>query len=231
MDVYLPDERDVLIARYGCGNRKIGPTVFTYSRIAGHPVGNENGTCPGATTGCEAICYAKRIRGAVRDIYLRNGGDDVPAIPAPCQLLRIHISGDFDSVAYIERWIARLGERPDVVAWAYTRSWRVPELLLSLERLRALPNVQLFASMDASHRDLPPVGWRRSWILTDAEDRLARSNTSSPDGYSSKNLLTLVVADDTPSYVCPEETGRARNCEECGYCFDGKTHDVTFLEH
>lgn len=177
--VYLPDMRGVEISRYGFGNYKIGFGVFTYSRLAGAPqpfaqramaremglAMRPQGTCPGATVECEAICYAKRISGPNVEQYQRNSiTDQVPPIPAECKVLRIHISGDFDSVSYIQQWIARLRERPDVTCWAYTRSWRVRDLLPHLVELRALPNMQLFASMDPTCKELPPIGWRRAWI-------------------------------------------------------------------
>lgn len=217
--IFVPDTRGVLLSRYGKGNMKIGADVFTYSKLPG----KEFGSCPGSTAVCEVLCYAKRIGGIVRDIYeVNTNAKDVPPIPHDAKLLRIHVSGDFDTVDYIDAWVARLLERPDVTCWAYTRSWRVPSLLPALERLRALPNVQLFASMDHSS-ELAPTGWRRAWIQND-KDR-ARENIYSYDG---ENHVTL---DGTMSYVCPEETGTKPNCQACGYCFNGKKNDVTFIEH
>lgn len=234
--VYLPDRRDIVLAdRYAKGNNKIGPDVFTYSRFAGF-----EGTCPGATRECEDICYAKRIQGLITTNYENNSVDEVPPIPAEAKLLRIHVSGDFSTYDYIVNWIAQLAKRPDVTAWAYTRSWRVPGLVPALEALRALPNMQLFASMDASTPDLPPLGWRRAWILRTTpkngwpvESRLdlSRQYRMTPQGATFGDLLTRVAMDDTASYVCPEETGVKRNCQECRYCFDGQVNDVTFLEH
>jgi hypothetical protein len=218
--IFLPDTRGVVLSRYGKGNLKIGADVFTYSKLPG----NVN-SCPGSTSVCEVLCYAKRIRGIVRDIYEINTQvhpSDVPPIPAACKLLRLHVSGDFDTVQYIDAWIARLTERPDVTCWAYTRSWRVAELLPALERLRALPNMQLFASVDYSS-ELPPTGWRRAWIQNDRDRH--RENINSWDG---ENHLTI---DGTMSYVCPEELGTKENCQACGYCLHGKRNDVTFIEH
>lgn len=225
--VYLPDTKDVTISRFGEGNLKLGPGVFSYSRSAGALYG----TCPGSTEECEAICFAKRIRGPIAEVYQRNYGSEVPPIPEECTVLRIHVSGDFDSVQYIENWIDRLSERPEVTCWAYTRSWRVPELLPALERLRTLANVQLFASMDPSCEELPPTGWRRAWIWRDAAGHWPMESRL-------KNWQRVPVRSDnqqamdgTPSYVCPEETGRRTDCASCGYCFEGQKHDVTFIEH
>ena len=246
--IYLPDTRGVAEFRYGLGNSKIGPGVYTYSRLPGktgraalgsgyidHFVASLDrmtGTCPGATEECLAICYAARPvaeQGPVARMWRRNSMPDLPPVPEDCRLLRIHVGGDFDTVDYIDRWRGMLLARPDVTAWAYTRSWRVPTLLPALEQLRALPNVQLFASMDKSTRELPPAGWRRAWI--DGDDRLGHQLSERNQRLHFADDLQTVFVDGTSSYVCPEETGRKTNCVECRYCFDGQHKDVTFLEH
>lgn len=253
LTVYLPDTRGVELARYGIGNSKIGFGVYTFSRLAGRTA-----TCPGSTDECEAVCYAKRITGVVQDVYAKNWGDDVPEIPKECQVLRIHVSGDFDSVGYIKNWITRIKERPEVIVWAYTRSWRLDMLLPALEELRALPNMQLFASIDPSTKEMPPAGWRRAWIWREqphviktktwpVERRLSWRGKGTnklaffgkvTDVISQSSAKTfigpmrnMVALDRTPAFVCPEETGHKANCMECGYCFEGQKHDVVFLEH
>ncbi len=177
LHVYLPDTRGVELSRYGKGNLKIGMGVYTYSRLPGitgqtalglrhlddtepGPDSDWRGTCPGATEECQQVCYASRPvaeLGPVSSMWLRNTmNSDVPPIPEDAKLLRLHVGGDFDSVEYIANWYERLAERPDVRCWVYTRSWRT-WLLPALERLRALPNVQMFASMDKSTPELPPA--------------------------------------------------------------------------
>jgi hypothetical protein len=144
----------------------------------------------------------------VLDVHRRNhdSGPGVPDLPEGTKLVRIHVSGDFDSVAYVERWIEIASDNPETLFWAYTRSWRDISIRLSLEKLRALPNVQLFASTDESITESLPYGWRVAWIQGDP-----RANSK--------------------SLTCPEETGKKANCEECGYCFKGRKGDVTFLRH
>ncbi len=229
--VYLPDMRDVTVSRYGKGNVKIGPDVFTYSRIAGRY--ELLGTCPGSTPECEEICYAKRIRGDVKAKYYENSYSEVPPIPEEARLLRIHVSGDFDSPLYIGNWFERLRVRADVTAWAYTRSWRVPSLLSSLEHLRSLPNVQLFASMDVSAEDMPPPGWRIAWI--DGDPRAGRVHgTAAHEVPSVRRFAEFELqytASNTKALICPEETKSVKDCQECGFCFDGKRNDVIFLRH
>lgn len=185
LTVYLPDTRGVVVSPFGCGNFKIGPGVYTYSRLPGRPYKNAlgwpmaqptvdpvhdlrvglrqsdlGGTCPGSSSECEKICYASRPvaeGGPVFQMWQLNSvTPDVPELPEDATLIRLHVSGDFDSVEYIENWRYRLQGRPDVTMWVYTRSWRVPELLPALELLRALPNVQMFASLDVSVKEMPP---------------------------------------------------------------------------
>lgn len=228
--VMIPDTRAVEPHPYGLGNTKIGFGVHTYSRLAGNPaLGNVGGTCPGSSPECEAICYAKRIGGLARYMYEGNAGSDVPPIPAECQILRIHVSGDFDSIDYIASWYNRLKERPDVTAWAYTRSWRVPSLLAALEALRSLPNMQLFASMDESVPEMPPAGWRRAWI--DGDTRAGEPVVMRAHSMEVISKRNFVTADGDRSFICPEETKHKQNCLTCGYCFEGRLHDVTFLRH
>jgi hypothetical protein len=230
--IYTPDTRGVTVSPYGKGNMKIGLECFTFSRLPGLPtalaLGEEkktfplhHGTCPGATEECLSICYARRPveeQGAVYEMWTRNSNTEyVPPIPDECKYLRIHVSGDFSSVEYIQNWIHRLTERPDVKAWAYTRSWRVPEFARALKDLHDLPNIQLFASMDPSTRELPPAGWRRAWI--EGDHRLH------PRTEYTQRAIT------TPSLICPEETKRRANCIECGYCLIGNKSDVTFIRH
>lgn len=230
--VYLPDTRDVELSPYGKGNLKIGPDVYTYSRIAGRY--ELMGTCPGSTEECEALCYAKRIQGIVKEQYYRNSKTPhVPPIPEECKLLRIHVSGDFDSVEYIMNWHLRLLNRPDVTAWAYTRSWRVPALLPALEALRSLDNLQLFASMDRSAEDMPPAGWRIAWIDGDPRAGLPTKVVAHPDEVPPmwNEFQLQATKSGTKALICPEETKSRANCQACRFCFEGSRNDVIFLKH
>lgn len=181
------------------GGSKLGKDVYTYSRT---PID----TCPGASDFCRSHCYALKIKRypTAWTKWAINVNEALPPIPAKARLVRIHVGGDFDSVAYIDDWVEALTSRPDVTAWSYTRSWRVPELLPALERLRGLPNMQLFASVDPTITDTTPTGWRVAYVVNDWDSR---------------------------GYACPEQTGRKDSCQDCGYCFRGQKNDVQFKEH
>ncbi len=211
LEVFLPDTRGVW-SRWGRGNLKIGPNVYTYSKLPGRPtLEGHGGTCPGASPECLSVCYAFRIQSTplVWSTYEENTrrGADLPELPADAKIVRVHVSGDFDTVEYVGSWVRLAATRREVQFFAYTRSWRVPDLLPALERLRALSNFQLFASMDRSIPEPPPAGWRVSWLEND-DRRLG-----------AKSLL------------CPETTGEKANCEQCRYCFVGQRNDVTFPIH
>ena len=197
-----------MIAKGGKGNTKIGPGVFTFSMTAGPE--SVGGTCPGASDWCAAHCYAMRLTRytSVRDRFSENADATragmMPEIPAKARSYRIHVSGDFHSAEYVEAWRTVVRSRPEVHFYAYTRSWRVPEIVSALESLRAEPNMQLFASVDASIAELPPSDWRVAYI--DGDPRFTGID-------------------------CPEQTGRKANCEECGYCIRGKRGNVNFSTH
>lgn len=244
--VYLPDTRGVEISPFGRGNLKLGPGVYTYSRLPGRPEapalggtsGEVGGTCPGASNECLAICYAARPvaeHGVVAAMWRENSyASDVPELPDDAKLLRLHVSGDFDSYDYIVNWITRMVERPDVTMWVYTRSWRMPHLLPALEVLRALPNVQMFASMDGSVPEIPPEGWRRAWIDGDPRAGVVYDvNGHSAAAYAAFDdaFHLEITQDGTKAILCPEETGKTANCEDCEFCFKGQRNDVVFLKH
>jgi len=183
------------------GNHKIGTGkhIATWSRTPGT-------TCPGMSEAC-AICYAVTMMryDSVAKGWAERTVAPLPMIPASIEICRIHVAGDFDTVEYIQSWIDKVRAHPNVMFWAYTRSWRIPELLPSLERLRAEPNMQLFASTDSTISESTPTGWRVAYLET--------------ENYTTSGI------------VCPEQSGKKENCDQCKYCFKGQKGDVRFLPH
>jgi len=193
---------------FGESNTKLG-NVFTFSlpsRI----------TCPGASSWCRKHCYAKRYerlrptcRKAYRDNYdlakiterfVRIMTGVLPRI-LPC--MRIHTSGDFFSADYINAWKEICSEFPQVRFWTYTRSWSVPDLLPSLEELRSLDNVSLFASTDPTMK-LPPKDWRTAFIACDPR---------------------------AEGIACRTQNSEESSCLDCGYCFGDTGGNVVFKVH
>lgn len=189
------------------GNKKVG-RVWTFSLPSLI-------TCPGASEWCREHCYARKVerlrpncRAYMRNLALSLVPDQLieqvlEALPDDAPVVRIHVGGDFYSAEYTESWQRICETRPDTQFWAYTRSWSIPNLQASLDKLRSLKNVELFASVD-SDMPLPPEDWRVAFIEGD-------SRVSGLD--------------------CPHQQGQVASCLDCGYCFRKKTGNVVFQIH
>lgn len=198
------------------GNTKLG-TIYNFSGLSIH-------TCPGKTGLCSKICYdawghktftndGKNLRQAAWYSYLAETDpealfdqliDEIRMFGT--EWIRAHVGGDFFNILMIEVWRRVAQHYRDKRFLAYTRSWRIPELLPALEALRIEPNVELFASVDSETGD-PPAGWRAAPF----------------EGTDFKTERKTVI--------CPYETGKAKNCLSCGICFKDLGVNVLFPFH
>src|SRR5262245_34717369 len=116
--------------RLTLGNGKLGDGIYVFSLPA-------LTTCPGATPVCQRHCYALRGRVLLqRRRYHANLAATRHAafVPAMCReihrrfvgCVRVHVSGDFYSAAYVRAWTDIARACPQTKFFAYTRSWRVP---------------------------------------------------------------------------------------------------------
>lgn len=217
MRTHLVEDRRAEVSPWGRGNSKLGAGIYTYSKLPGRV----DGSCPGSTDACEEYCYAKRLvlNPWVWKLLTENTerGDALPPLPDDAKIVRFHVSGDFDTADYVRSWIALALARPKVKFFGYTRSWRCDELLPALEEFRALPNVFLWASVDAEMATLPPDGWKIAWVEDDPRV---------------KKVGNHYIANGRAAIACPEEAGIVKDCETCGFCFK-KRHDIdlVFLKH
>lgn len=137
------------------------------------------------------------------------------------KILRVHVSGDFYSVAYIKKWYRIVRDSPDVTFFAYTRSWRLPAMRQELLRLAALPNFFLWWSVD-----------RESGPTTVEKQIEGMAYLSTNDGDFPNYPVDLVFRDLVKSrrrydpygnWICPYEQGIDRQvtitCTKCGYCY------------
>jgi hypothetical protein len=195
------------------GNGKVGKHVSIVNRQAGT-------TCPGKSPWC-IHCYAEH--GNFKRFGLQaKFGAKILELPVNIrELFRWHVSGDFDTIAYINMAIDYMMAHPCTKFWAYTRSWDVPELLPALETMRALPNMQLFASVDETMVE-PPTGWRVAFLETD------------------NRFSGVTCLEQACSKTCPPDCdGKPKNghvaimpdCEACTYCFRKPKGNVRFLLH
>jgi len=197
-------------------NSKLGRSVAAFSIPAIK-------TCPGATQYCQSVCYANKgcfrfpnvISSYDNNYKISLTNDFVDMINKEIKLyrkltaIRIHPSGDFYNIDYIEKWIEIVKANPKVKFWAYTRSWRMPNLLPHLKTLSEFDNIELFASTDSTTSESPP-----SWLRI-ADVQVTWDNADS-------------------SYVkCPAQKNKNITCDKCTYCFKqskGK-QNVIFKEH
>lgn len=214
-------------------NSKLGPLIHSWSIPAG-----KQWSCPGESRLCAVRCYAKKgffRMGNVKDCHVRNfeymHNDDfadwmVSAIKGSfSQVVRIHVSGDFKTVEYLRKWRYIISKLPRVTFFAYTRSWRVEELLPELLHLTSYPNMRLWWSMDRETGPAPYIpGIRRAYMaISDVDAKLAPADCD------------LVFRDDPDTVlkkangvqVCPEENGVETkygiNCSRCGICWKRAT--------
>ena len=193
----------------GEGNTKVGENVMTFSLPS-------KTTCPGASTWCLKHCYAgryERNRPCCRTAYEANlaltndpqkfAETFIGVLPRIFTCFRIHVGGDFYSPDYCDAWVQICRAFPQTLFWVYTRSWNVPELLEPLERLRSLPNIQVFASIDPD-MPLPPREWRRAFVSADER---------------------------AVGISCNSQMGVHGSCYVCGICFRRRHGDVVFKVH
>ncbi|MCP4493348.1 MAG: hypothetical protein GY820_39490 [Gammaproteobacteria bacterium] len=202
----------VLKSGLSFGNGKLSRRIGSFSlpRVT---------TCPGMSEWCKLFCYMAKLEIAYASmlasyhanvenstVHPREWSDAMVRDIERKRVLdavRIHVDGDFHSAPYVRAWIAIIRACPDVRFYAYTRSWAVKRLRKSLEELRSLPNMTLFASMDPTMEN-PPAGWRVAWIEGDPRAK---------------------------GPICPEQQGRKANCAECGICFRSGARNIRFQTH
>ena len=209
-------------------------------------------TCPGRTEECSKDCYAVnliRIYKVVDAKYARNlkltsspkfVSYMVKEIPINCQF-RIHVSGDFKNAKYIHNWIKICKARPDVMFYAYTRSWRKAPLWKAILALHDLPNININLSVDDETGEPKRSGanllrWCYltktdnvpSWIRDD--DIVFRSNhlgqkrrrkNAVKKGLNPNKIAPLVKK--LGGKVCPLEQGQDIpnfSCAKCRLCVD-----------
>lgn len=207
-----------------------------------------NGSCPGATSACESVCYAGKIEkqykavltrmtdnltilsGMTRDEMVAALTVVVETFVAACEKrnaekrFRIHHDGDFFSIAYAEAWAIVVRAFPDVTFWVYTRSF-VPVLNV-VPVIAGITNLAVYLSIDSENEA------HAKGILADYPDVNAAYLGKTWDD---AQAIANNVRGDKPVAKCPEltkalplitaENGGA--CNACGLCVNGRA-DVRF---
>jgi hypothetical protein len=212
------------------GNSKLGKKIHQWSIPAG--IGD---ICIGATKKCLMLCYALRShyrRKNVQRCLDRNYKLSLTnrfvsfvlsyLVLFAVAIVRIHAAGDFYSPGYVRKWIRIAKSRPDVVFYAYTRSWRREDgkdnsaMIAALAELAALPNMRLWLSCDCDTGPAVEIPNTNRCYLQ--EDNLDLPNYKVDLFF--RNKRTTVVKKVNGTLVCPVENGTTTTtCSACKLCF------------
>lgn len=191
-------------------------------------------SCPGATSFCDSICYAKKLERipylkSVRDILKDNMttliyADYLDGIPGMVKelsgmvqvfydqavkrnapkLFRIHWDGDFFSNDYAKAWAEVVRSFPDVQFWVYIRSFNV------LPFITGIDNLSVYISAD-------PINISVAKKLSKLYDV--------PIAYVDNTFDAGRDKLEGKTYVCPENKGtlplitkKGSACARCGVC-------------
>ena len=205
-------------------NRKLGPLVHTWSLPVLH-------TCPGKSEVCKHVCYAKTgflaypsIKKAYRKNLAASRRDDFVdrAVFYLRELLvsrlRIHVSGDFYSNDYIDKWRSIIRRCRSVQFLAYTRSWNDSSLRANILRLGREPNLSLWLSSDASMPRPPRTKLPVCYLSVSDEDQPAFK----VDLVFRHRRRTILKRTYNGGVVCPVENGVTKTtCSQCTICWQG----------
>ena len=202
------------------GNGKLGSAIHTWSLPA-------IVTCPGATDVCRSACYATKSRflfPAVRERLQWNYEQSLTPTFADrlaaevkrkgCLVIRVHVSGDYFSPEYCERWLWVMRKCPRPRYYWYSRSWVIPELARVLEQMAALRCCRAWYSVDAltGLPDRLAPGIRLAYLMTSQDEEPENVDLLFRVRKLRRKRLALPMA------VCPHEDGSA-NCGGCQKCF------------
>lgn len=208
------------------GNTKLGLLVHAWSIPSGLKE-----ICVGASAVCLMLCYAMRqhyCRDNVKEALDRNYRETLlkDFVAVMCgwirsvfaRVVRVHASGEFYSEEYVRKWIDIAKRNSRVVFFAYTRSWRDPDIYPALKELAALPNFVLWWSCDKETGAPPRLkGVRRAYLMVDDDD-IPRYNVDLV--FREKTQTRMKWVKD--ALVCPPENGVTQNvtCSVCQLCFN-----------
>ena len=206
------------------GNAKLGKAISVWSIPA-------VSTCPGRTPTCEKVCYATMSRfllPSVKDRLAWNYQQSLrPDFTARmvneirrkgALVVRIHSAGDFFSKEYAEAWLSIMRQCPKVRFYAYTRSYRIPDIAPVLEQMAKLRCFRLWYSVDKDTGlpDCVPPGVRLAYLQV-ADDEPAQADLMFRVRRLRKEKKTIGLP-----MICPAETsqGKGTTCGSCRHCFD-----------
>jgi hypothetical protein len=213
------------------GNKKLGAhLIWSF----GLPSGQAD-VCVGMTPTCRRVCYSVRteqyrLRAArqyERNLKLTHRRGFVRRVRAfliahHVRVVRIHTGGEFYSARYARKWLRIIRRSPRVRFFTYSRAWRLPAIRDVLEAMAALPNCQVWFSLDrdTGRPDTVPANVRVAWLMVTSEDR-----PSSPVNliFRVQALRRQPLLHVNGMTVCRAETGipsdKPVTCDHCRLCW------------
>jgi hypothetical protein len=118
--------------------------------------------------------------------------------------VRLHILGDFYSVAYVELWRKLLARHPSLNVYGYSARWDVKHDAIA-------------AALGSLAAD---VGWRRFAMRFSDAPSVSRATVS----------IEHPLQAPRDAIVCPEQIGKTESCSTCGLCW-GTERRIAFIQH
>ena len=221
-------------------NMKLG-NIWNMSIPAVETCGGMSAACAGPDGKCYVLKIYKRrptVLTSHQNTYigvleaLENGDSfELPTKIHDGDVFRLHVAGDFFAPAYAYAWIKLMTENPNVQFFAYTRSWRMPDMVECLQELANLPNMTLLLSCDRDTGYPDPTVWdgyRTAFMMVDDNDsHLVQPNTH----VVFRDNRFAVVKRVNGNLVCPTENGITKTtCEKCKWCFKDEVNKTALLK-
>lgn len=205
-------------------NQKLGGSAFHFDLP---PVR----TCPGRSSLCESVCYARsgrfvfpqvqarlawNLRQSLRDDFVDRMVREL--YRKGVLLMRWHVAGDIGTPAYARKIQAIAERSPQVTMWTYTRSWRVEALAPILWEVAALPNFHLWLSADdeTGYPSCVPERVRVAWMQTDESPETADLVFATREV---RRTFRRVNLDLLCSAETPEGRQAGTTCSSCQFCW------------
>lgn len=207
------------------GNTKLGRLIWCWSLPTLAII------CIGATELCKKLCYAMKgffrmpsVKDAHYNNYELSLEEEFPQYVSMAlsevfaRVVRVHVSGDFYDEAYVRKWLQIVRRRPYIAFYAYTRSWRIPEMLPALKELAKEPNFFMWWSCDQDTGAPPRTKYARRAYLMENDDDVAPYKV---DLVFRDKSTTVMKYDPKGNQVCPYDNGVTRTtCSQCKLCFE-----------
>ena len=221
-------------------NTKLG-NIWNMSIPAVETCGGLSAACAGEDGKCYVLKIYKRrptVLKSHQNTYVAvlealDSGDsfELPAKIHDGDVMRLHVAGDFFAPSYAYAWIKLMTENPNIQFFAYTRSWRMPEMVKCLQELANLPNMTLLLSCDRDTGYPNPVVWygyRTAFMMVDDGDiPLVQPNTH----VVFRDNRYAVLKRANGNLVCPTENGITKTtCEQCKWCFKAQPNKTALIK-